>query len=34
MPEISITYGPDYISTKDTFLEYILINPEYKLKNK
>ena len=32
MPEISITCGPDYISTKDAYLEYILINPEYKIK--
>ena len=30
--EISITCGPDYISTKDAFLEYIEINPEYKIK--
>jgi hypothetical protein len=32
MPEISITCGPDYISTKDAFLEYAEINSEYKFK--
>ena len=32
--EISITCGPDYISTKDAFLEYVEMNPEYKFKNK
>jgi hypothetical protein len=31
-PEISITCGPDYISTKDAFLEYILMDPGYKIK--
>lgn len=30
--EISITCGPDYISTKDAFLEYVEIDPEYKNK--
>ena len=30
MQEMSITCGPDYISTKDAFLEYVEINPEYK----
>ena len=34
MAEISITCGPDYISTKDAFLEYVEMNPEYKFKNK
>ena len=32
MQEISITCGSDYISTKDAFLEYVEINPEYKFK--
>jgi hypothetical protein len=32
MPEISITCGPDYISTKNAYLEYVEINPEYKFK--
>ena len=32
MQEISITCGPDYISTKDSFLEYVEINSEYKFK--
>jgi hypothetical protein len=32
MPELLITCGPDYISTKDAFLEYVEINPEYKFK--
>lgn len=30
--EISITCGPDYISTKDAFLEYVEMDPEYKIK--
>lgn len=31
--EISITSAPDYNSLKQTFNEYIEINPEYKVKN-
>ena len=30
--EILITCGPDYISTKDAFLEYVELNPEYEIK--
>lgn len=33
IPEISITSAPNYNSLKQTFNEYILINPEYKVKN-
>lgn len=32
-PEISITGGADYISAKNTFLEYTLYDPGYKIKN-
>lgn len=32
-PEISITSGTDYISAKNTFLEYSLISPGHKIKN-
>lgn len=32
MSEISVTCGPDYISTKDSFLEYVEMDPEYKIK--
>ena len=32
MPEISITCGSDYISTKDAYLEYVLMEPGYKIK--
>lgn len=32
-PEISITSGTDYISAKNTFLEYSLITPGHKIKN-
>ena len=30
LPELSITCGPDYILTKDAFLEYVEINHKYK----
>lgn len=33
IPEISITSGADYISLKQTFNEYTLIDPGYKIKN-
>lgn len=32
-PEISITSGTDYISAKNTFLEYSLLAPGRKIKN-
>lgn len=32
-PEISITGGADYISAKNTFLEYSLLDPGHKIKN-
>lgn len=30
--EISITHGTDYISIKNSYLEYAEINPGYKIK--
>lgn len=33
IPEISITGGADYISAKNTFLEYSLLDPGHKIKN-
>lgn len=32
-PEISITCGLDYISIKDAYLEYSLLDPGHKIKN-
>ena len=32
IPEVSITCGPDYISTKDAYLEYVFMDPVYKIK--
>lgn len=33
IPEISITSGVDYISAKNTFVEYSLLAPGHKIKN-
>lgn len=32
IPEISITCGLDYLSIKDAYLEYVSIDPGFKIK--